>query len=86
MAIGTGIGAFAFAVRAVTTKDSERTWGQTLVHALYGVLTASLTSLLVFLAVFGYVQSRDVAVAAAGAAGWASPELIRAALRKIKKS
>ncbi len=86
MAIGTGVGALAFAIRAITTKEDDRTCLEALAHSLYGVLTASFTALLVFLAVHGYVHNRDVAVAAAGAAAWASPELIKAGLKKLRKA
>lgn len=84
--IGTGVGALAFAVRAITTKENDRTVWEALTHSLYGVLTASFTALLTFLAVHGYVNNRDVAVAAAGAAAWASPELIKAGLMRLRKA
>lgn len=46
--------------------------------------TAGLTSLLVGLATKGYFSSEGMAFAAAGCAGYASPELIDAGMARLK--
>lgn len=46
--------------------------------------TAGLTSLLVGMATKGYFQSEGLAFAAAGCAGYASPELVDLLLARIK--
>jgi hypothetical protein len=53
-------------------------------YILRRTATAGLTSLLVGMATRGYFSSEGMAFAAAGCAGYASPELLDLLLAKIK--
>jgi hypothetical protein len=79
--IGFGIliGASAWLVRYFCSTDKA-----TLGYILRRTATAGLTSLLVGLATKGYFSSEGMAFAAAGCAGYASPELVDLLLAKIK--
>lgn len=58
---------------------------QSLGYIFRRTATAGLTSLLVGMATKGYFSSESLAYAAAGMAGYASPELVDYALSKLRK-
>jgi hypothetical protein len=79
--IGMGIliGAGAWLIRYFCSPDRH-----SLGYILRRTATAGLTSLLVGLATKGYFSSEGMAFAAAGCAGYASPELVDLLMAKIK--
>lgn len=79
--IGFGIliGATSWLVRYFCSTEKH-----SLGFILRRTLTAGLTSLLVGMATKGYFSSQGMAFAAAGAAGYASPELVDLLIAKIK--
>lgn len=77
--IGILIGSASWLVRYFCSTDK-----QTLGYILRRTATAGLASLLVGLATKGYFSSEGMAFAAAGCAGYASPELVDLLLAKIK--
>jgi len=79
--IGMGIliGSVSWLVRYFCSTEK-----QTLGYILRRTATAGLTSLLVGIATKGYFSSEGLAFAAAGCAGYASPELVDLLLAKIK--
>jgi len=76
---GVMIGAIAWLVRYLCSTDKH-----SLGYILRRTATAGLASLLVGVATKGYFSSEGVAFAAAGCAGYASPELVDLLLAKIK--
>jgi hypothetical protein len=79
--IGMGIliGSVSWLVRYFCSSEK-----QTLGYILRRTATAGLTSLLVGIATKGYFSSEGLAFAAAGCAGYASPELVDLLIAKIK--
>jgi hypothetical protein len=79
--IGFGIliGAVSWLVRYLCSPEK-----QSLGYILRRTATAGLASLLVGMATKGYFSSEGVAFAAAGCAGYASPELVDLLLARIK--
>ena len=79
--IGFGIliGAIAWLARYLCSLEKH-----SLGYIFRRTATAGLTSLLVGLATKGYFSSEGVAFAAAGCAGYASPELVDLLLARIK--
>lgn len=77
--IGVLIGSASWLVRYFCSTEK-----QTLGYILRRTATAGLASLLVGLATKGYFSSEGMAFAAAGCAGYASPELVDLLLAKIK--
>ena len=77
--IGIAIGSAAWLVRYLCSTDK-----QSLGFIFRRTATAGLTSLLVGLATKGYFSSEGMAFAAAGCAGYASPELVDLLIAKIK--
>ena len=76
---GITIGAVAWLVRYLCSPDKY-----SMGYILRRTATAGLTSLLVGMATKGYFSSEGMAFAAAGCAGYASPELLDLLLTKIK--
>jgi len=76
---GVMIGAIAWLVRYLCSTEKH-----SLGYILRRTATAGLASLLVGVATKGYFSSEGVAFAAAGCAGYASPELVDLLLAKIK--
>ena len=79
--IGMGIliGAVSWLVRYFCSPDRN-----SLGYIARRTATAGLTSLLVDIATKGYFSSEAIAFAAAGASGYASPELVDLLLARIK--
>lgn len=79
--IGMGIliGAVSWLVRYFCSPDRN-----SLGYIARRTATAGLTSLLVGIATKGYFSSEAIAFAAAGASGYASPELVDLLLARIK--
>jgi hypothetical protein len=77
--IGILIGACAWLVRYACSTEKH-----SLGYIARRTATAGLTSLLVGIATKGYFSSEGMAFAAAGCAGYASPELVDLLLAKIK--
>lgn len=77
--IGVLIGSASWLVRYFCSTEK-----QTLGYILRRTATAGLASLLVGLATKGYFSSEGMAFAAAGCAGYASPELVDLLLARIK--
>ena len=79
--IGFGIliGSAAWLVRYLCSTERH-----SLGYIFRRTATAGLTSLLVGLATKGYFSSEGMAFAAAGCAGYASPELVDLLMAKIK--
>ena len=77
--IGIAIGASAWLVRYACSTEKH-----SLGYIARRTATAGLTSLLVGVATKGYFSSEGMAFAAAGCAGYASPELVDLLLAKIK--
>jgi hypothetical protein len=76
---GILIGAAAWLVRYLCSTEKH-----SLGYIFRRTATAGLTSLLVGLATKGYFSSEGMAFAAAGCAGYASPELVDLLMAKIK--
>jgi hypothetical protein len=76
---GILIGSASWLVRYFCSTDK-----QTLGYIARRTATAGLTSLLVGLGTKGYFSSEGLAFAAAGCAGYASPELVDLLLARIK--
>ena len=76
---GVLIGAAAWLIRYLCSPDKY-----SMGYILRRTATAGLTSLLVGMATKGYFSSEGMAFAAAGCAGYASPELLDLLLAKIK--
>jgi hypothetical protein len=76
---GVLIGSAAWLVRYLCSPDKY-----SMGYILRRTATAGLTSLLVGMATKGYFSSEGMAFAAAGCAGYASPELLDLLLAKIK--
>lgn len=77
--IGILIGSASWLVRYFCSTEK-----QSLGYILRRTATAGLASLLVGLATKGYFSSEGMAFAAAGCAGYASPELVDLLLARIK--
>lgn len=78
--IGILIGSTSWLVRYFCSTEK-----QSLGYIARRTATAGLTSLLVGMATKGYFSSEGLAYAAAGMAGYASPELVDYALSRLKK-
>ena len=76
---GIVIGAASWFVRYLCSTERH-----SLGYIARRTATAGLTSLLVGIATKGYFSSEGLAFAAAGCAGYASPELVDAGLARIK--
>lgn len=76
---GVLIGSASWLVRYLCSTDK-----QSVGFIFRRTATAGLTSLLVGLATKGYFSSEGMAFAAAGCAGYASPELVDLLLARIK--
>ena len=76
---GILIGAAAWLVRYLCSTEKH-----SLGYIFRRTATAGLTSLLVGLATKGYFSSEGMAFAAAGCAGYASPELVDLLIARIK--
>jgi len=79
--LGASIGVVSFMVRVLTSTE-QHTAG----YVIRRTAIAGMTSLLVGLAVGSYFSNVGMSYAASGMAGYASPELIEALLKKIKAS
>lgn len=79
VAIGMSIGGLSWIVRYLCSTEK-----QTLGYIARRVVTAGLTSLLVGMATKGYFQSEGISYAAAGACGYASPEILDYALAWLR--
>ena len=77
--LGVTIGAASWLIRYFCSTDKH-----SLGFILRRTLTAGLTSLLVGMATKGYFHSEGIWLAAAGASGYASPELVDLLIAKIK--
>ena len=77
--LGVMIGSASWLIRYFCSTEK-----QTLGYIFRRTATAGLTSVLVGMAIKGYLSSESLAFAAAGCAGYASPELIDALLARIK--
>jgi len=77
--LGIAIGATSWLIRFACSPDKA-----SLGFILRRTVTAGLTSLLVGVATKGYFNSEAIGFAAAGCAGYASPELLDLLLTKIK--
>jgi hypothetical protein len=79
--IGFGIliGATSWGIRYLCSTEKH-----SLGYIARRTATAGLTSLLVGIATKGYFSSEGLAFAAAGCAGYASPELVDAGLARIR--
>ena len=80
LSLGVAIGSASWMVRYLCSTEKH-----SLGYIARRVATAGLTSLLVGSAVKGYLSSDSIAFAAAGAAGYASPELVDYALAWLRK-
>lgn len=80
MGIGFAIGAFSWLVRYFCSTEK-----QSLGWLARRTATAGLTAILVGLATKGYFNSEGMAFGAAGAAAYASPELVDYALSRLRK-
>ena len=78
--LGIAIGGTSWLVRYVCSTEKH-----TLGYIARRTATASLTSLLVGVACRGYFANESIAFAAAGAAGYCSPELVDAGLAQLKR-
>ena len=78
-ALGITIGSASWLIRFACSPEKA-----TLGYILRRTITAGLTSLLVGVATKGYFNSEAMGFAAAGCAGYASPELVDLLLAKIK--
>ena len=76
---GILIGSTSWVVRYLCSTEK-----QSLGYIARRTATAGLTSLLVGLATKGYFSSEGMAFAAAGCAGYASPELVDLGMAKIR--
>jgi len=79
LGFGILIGSAAWLVRYLCSTEKH-----SLGYIFRRTATAGLTSLLVGIATKGYFSSEGMAFAAAGCAGYASPELVDLLLAKIK--
>lgn len=79
--LGASIGVLSFAVRIITSTEKSSAG-----YVIRRTAIAGLTSLLVGLAVGSYFSSVGISYAASGMAGYASPELVEAFLKKIKRT
>lgn len=79
--LGVAIGAISWLIRYACTPEKH-----SLGYILRRTATAGLTSLLVGLATKGYFNSEAIGFAAAGCAGYASPELVDALLARLRKA
>jgi hypothetical protein len=79
LGFGVLIGSAAWLVRYLCSTEKH-----SLGYIFRRTATAGLTSLLVGLATKGYFSSEGMAFAAAGCAGYASPELVDLLMAKIK--
>ena len=79
LGFGVLIGSAAWLVRYLCSTEKH-----SLGYIFRRTATAGLTSLLVGLATKGYFSSEGMAFAAAGCAGYASPELMDLLIAKIK--
>jgi len=77
---GVTIGAIAWLVRYACSTEKN-----SLGYIFRRTATAGLTSLLVGVATKGYFSSEGMAFAAAGAAGYCSPEAVDAGLAWLRK-
>ena len=80
VAFGILIGSASWLIRYFCSTEK-----QSLGYIFRRTATAGLTSLLVGMATKGYFSSESLAYAAAGMAGYASPELVDYALSKLRK-
>jgi hypothetical protein len=80
MGFGFAIGAFSWLVRYFCSTEK-----QSLGWLARRTATAGLTAILVGLATKGYFNSEGMAFGAAGAAAYASPELVDYALSRLRK-
>jgi hypothetical protein len=78
--MGFAIGAFSWLVRYFCSTEK-----QTLGYIARRTATAGLTAILVGMATKGYFNSEGMAFGAAGAAAYASPELVDYALSRLRK-
>jgi hypothetical protein len=78
--IGFSIGALSWLVRYFCSTEK-----QTLGYIARRTATAGLTAILVGMATKGYFNSEGMAFGAAGAAAYASPELVDYALSRLRK-
>ena len=79
LGFGILIGSAAWLIRYLCSTEKH-----SLGYIFRRTATAGLTSLLVGIATKGYFSSEGMAFAAAGCAGYASPELVDLLLAKIK--
>lgn len=77
---GILIGSASWLIRYACSTEK-----QSLGYIFRRTATAGLTSLMVGMATKGYFSSEGLAFAAAGCAGYASPELVDYALSKLRK-
>ena len=77
---GFAIGALSWLVRYFCSTEK-----QTLGYIARRTATAGLTAILVGMATKGYFNSEGMAFGAAGAAAYASPELVDYALSRLRK-
>lgn len=77
---GILIGSASWLIRYVCSTEK-----QSLGYIFRRTATAGLTSLMVGMATKGYFSSEGLAFAAAGCAGYASPELVDYALSRLRK-
>lgn len=78
--LGVLIGSASWLIRYFCSTEK-----QTLGYIFRRTATAGLTSVLVGMAIKGYLSSESLAYAAAGMAGYASPELVDYALSRLRK-
>jgi len=78
--IGIAIGSVSWLVRYFCSTEK-----QSLGYIARRTATAGLTALLTGMAIQGYFSSESLAYAAAGMAGYASPELVDYALSRLRK-
>lgn len=78
--IGFAIGAMSWLVRYFCSMEK-----QSLGYIARRTATAGLTGILVGMATRGYFNSEGMAFGAAGAAAYASPELVDYALSRLRK-
>jgi hypothetical protein len=76
---GIAIGSVAWLVRYACSLEKH-----SLGYIFRRTATAGLTSLLVGIATKGYFSSEAIAFAAAGASGYASPELVDLLIARVK--
>jgi hypothetical protein len=79
--LGASIGVVSFLVRVLTSTDQHSAG-----YVIRRTAIAGMTSLLVGLAVGSYFSNVGMSYAASGMAGYASPELVEALLKRIKNS